>query len=515
MVVLQTSNTHAKEPPMNHDTTPCALPALTADFLRSASCLVDNLFADLWKQVGISALLSRYGFRKRSGVPVDQVMYCLMMWVWLKSDSIGMFARESLKTFCNASKDVLYEAMNREDWNWRSLHAGIAQKAARALNSAACGTALILDDSIKERHGKKMPGISSHFDHTTGRKVMGQQVLTLGLSCFEGFVPLDNEIFISQSKARGLDSAFADGRSIVGKRYSTAKNQTKPQMARAMLSRALRAGFKAEYLIADAWFGTKQMIGVAQDALLVPIFRMKKNLMKYRYTPVSAAQQCEPVELDVCALYQCAVRKQWDKMPGQPYESKVLDVDLNLNESTDKKQRWVKVRLLFVRGLVQPGAAQPGKHDWAVFLTTDCHLAPQKIVELYSLRWAIEVYFKEVKQHLGLLTEQARHYACYVASIHLASIRFCLLVIAKQQHQSTGIGLPQMRKQISTNITNIDFASRLWLVFRALISGALDELKMVLGDAYDLVMSTIDQHVNRFFVQALQLDPFQLRLEAK
>ena len=42
-------------------------------------------------------------------------MYCLMMWVWLKSDSISMFARESLKTFCNASKDVLYEAMNRED----------------------------------------------------------------------------------------------------------------------------------------------------------------------------------------------------------------------------------------------------------------------------------------------------------------------------------------------------------------------------------------------------------------
>ena len=37
-----------------------------------------------------------------------------------------------------------------------------------------------MDDSIKVRHGKKMPGVSSHFDHTAGRKVMGQQVLTLG-----------------------------------------------------------------------------------------------------------------------------------------------------------------------------------------------------------------------------------------------------------------------------------------------------------------------------------------------
>lgn len=34
-----------------------------------------------------------------------------------------------------------------------------------------------------------------------------------------------------------------------------------------------------------------------------------------------------------------------------------------------------------------------------------------KILELYSMRWAIEVYFKEAKQHLGFLKEQSNHYA--------------------------------------------------------------------------------------------------------
>lgn len=33
------------------------------------------------------------------------------------------------------------------------------------------------------------------------------------------------------------------------------------------------------------------------------------------------------------------------------------------------------------------------------------------ILELYALRWAIAVYFKEAKQHLGLLKEQSNHYA--------------------------------------------------------------------------------------------------------
>ncbi|NCP83271.1 MAG: hypothetical protein GW826_13395 [Rhodoferax sp.] len=64
------------------------------------------------------------------------------------------------------------------------------------------------------------------------------------------------------------------------------------------------------------------------------------------------------------------------------------------------------------------------------------------------------------------------------------------------------------------NATQIDFASRLWGCFRALMVGALEVLEPVLGDKVNLVVQTIDLHVQRFFAQALQLDPLQLRLEA-
>jgi len=65
---------------MNHDTKQSALPPLTADFLRSSSCLIDNLFADLWKQMGMNALLTRIGFQKRSGTPVNEVIFSIMLW---------------------------------------------------------------------------------------------------------------------------------------------------------------------------------------------------------------------------------------------------------------------------------------------------------------------------------------------------------------------------------------------------------------------------------------------------
>lgn len=276
-----------------------------------------------------------------------------------------------------------------------------------------------------------------------------------------------------------------------------------------MIARAQRGGIEADYLLGDAWFGTKAMIRVADAACLTPILRMKKNKMKYRLREGKDGKAVFR-ELNVTALYQACIRKQWRSVPGQPYQAKALDVELNLSE--EKAEQWAKVRLLFVRGTADGEKVQAGKHDWAVFLTTDLSLEPGRILELYALRWAIEVYFKETKQHLGWLQEQSNHYAAYVASIHLAAIRFCLLMIARQQHDLHR--LSDIRQAIATNVTEIDFATRLWQVFRALITGAMEELKQILGETVTLVIETIEQHVQGFFVQALQLDYKILRLEA-
>ena len=455
----------------------------------------------------MKAILNRAGFNKRSGTPMSDVMFSLMLWLWLQKESIGMFARECLQG--SMGKDVLYDTMNREDLNWRKFHEQVTYKAVQAFKPSG-KKAYVVDDTVAQRFGKKMPGISSHFDHTSGRHMMGQQVLSLGLSCDDGFVPLDSELFISQTKAIALHEPFEDGRSIVAKRYRTAQQCTKPEMVSAMVKRALTAGITADYLLADAWFGTKGMIRLTQETALVPVLRMKKNNMKYRFSEFVRGKTVSH-EWDIQALYKHCVRKAWQPIRGQKYQAKIVDVELNLAESKDPEE-WVKVRLLFVRGNAGETQTTTGKHDWAVFLTTDTNLSSTEILELYSLRWAIEVYFKEAKQHLGFLKEQSNHYAAYIASIHLTAIRFCLLVIAKQTQGAASIAL--MRQKLCSNSTDISFAGKLWQVFRAVITGALDELRVVLGDAATLVMETIDAHIQCLFTQVLQLDPRTLRLEA-
>lgn len=492
---------------MNRATKTIELPALTVDLLKANGVLIDNVFASLWREIGMNTILKRVGFQKRSGTPISEVIFGLMLWLWLKRESIGMFARECLQG--SMGKDVLYDTMNREDLNWRKYHEQIARKTIQTFQASG-QNAFVVDDSIAQRFGKKMPGISSHFDHTTGRHMMGQQVLTLGLSCEEGFVPLDSELFISQTKAIELHEGFEDGRSIVAKRYRIAQQCTKPEMVSSMVKRALNAGIEADYLLADAWFGTKGTIRLTQDTSLIPVLRMKKNKMKYRMTKFVRGETVTQ-DLDIQALYKHCVRKTWKPIPGQKYQAKAIDVELNLAENKEPDE-WVKVRLLFVRGNAEKTKVTVGKHEWAVFLTTDTALAPSKILELYSLRWAIEVYFKEAKQHLGFLKEQSNHYAAYVASIHLTAIRFCLLVIAKQTQGAGNIA--QMRQALCSNSTNINFAGKLWQVFRAVITGALDGMKAVLGDAVTVMMDAIDAHIACWFSQVLQLDARTLRLEA-
>ena len=492
---------------MNHTSKLTALPTLTTDLLLESGVLIDNVFAKLWEQVGMKTLLHRSGFTKRSGLPIHEVVYTLSLWLWLKKGSIGMFSRDSLQ---GMGKDVLYDTLNREDLNWRKYHEQIAYKAVRSFKTAS-PKAFVVDDSVIQRFGKKMPGISSHFDHTSGRHVMGQQVLTLGLSCEDGFVPLDSELFTSQTKAQPLSKSFKDGRCTVAKRYRVAERQTKPEMVASMIRRALRAGIMAGYLLADAWFGSKAILRLCQETDLTAILRMKKSKLKYRVSQYINGHHFD-YEMDIKALYQHSIRKQWQKIPGQKYVAKVVDVEINLAETGKTDAQWVKVRLLFVRGSAEPTQTQVGKHEWAVFLCTDTALSATEILQHYAMRWAIEVYFKEAKQHLGLLKEQSNHYATYIASIHLAAIRFCLLVIAKQKQSCNNI--TQIRQDLCRNSADIHFAGRLWQVFQAIITGALDQLKEILGDSVSLVLETIEAHIQCFFVQALQLDPKTLRLEA-
>ena len=62
--------------------------------------------------------------------------YGLLLGVLAKAESISLFARDSLRTYCAAEKNALYDALNREDWN-----GGACTWTWRGRRNAGCGSA--------------------------------------------------------------------------------------------------------------------------------------------------------------------------------------------------------------------------------------------------------------------------------------------------------------------------------------------------------------------------------------
>ena len=343
---------------MNHDTSHHRLPSLVAHVLNDGNHYIDNLFANAWTSLHLNRRLEAAGFTKRSGIAVTETVFVLMVWKWLHVSSIAVFCRSALSLFSRAKKDVLYDFLKREDIHWRKLNLHTARELYRqhALHLSQV-RAYVLDDSIKARRGKKMEDVSSHYDHTTNRHVMGQQVLTLGLASEEAFVPLDSQMYVSSKKAQPLNREHRDRRSIGARRYREATTRSKPQMALGMMRRAKRSGVEADYLVADAWFGTKTMIRAAYELGVCAVLRMKKGAMKYRVSTGGG----EPQMLDAKALFALQVRKRWRKVRGLPWRAVSVEVELDVSQAKERSAQYKRVQLLFVRGVHEPGEPEVGK----------------------------------------------------------------------------------------------------------------------------------------------------------
>ncbi len=78
---------------------------------------------------------------------------------------------------------------------------------------------------------------------------------------------------------------------------------------------------------------------------MTAIVRMKKSKLKYRVSDYVDGKMIQR-EMDVKVLYQHNVRKQWKKIPGQSYQAKAIDVELNLAQIAKEEAQWINVRPL-------------------------------------------------------------------------------------------------------------------------------------------------------------------------
>jgi len=324
----------------------------------------------------------------------------------------------------------------------------------------------------------------------------------LGLAGEKGFLPLEAQIVMGEKGRidKPKNKPFKDQRSAAARDLRRAGEPTKHELFRDMLGRALRAGFRAAFVLADAWFGCKENIACCLGHNLTALFQMKRNLLTYRY---------RGRDYTAHQLYARVQRRMRPHQRRARYKTASLIVRLNLETEDRQPARWVEVRLVFSA----PVRAR-STDTWVLFLCTDVKLSETKILEVYALRWSIEVYFKEIKQNLGFLQEQSGRYQLAYASVHLAALRYLLLFEAMLRSGQLSYG--EIRDRESGRLQMLTYAALLWQLFRALIEGALEGLVRDLGrKVVKKVLAAIDQTVEGFLSEALQITPEQIAVQLK
>ena len=469
------------------------------DSLKSDYTFVDNELQESIKKLKFFKYVKQYSKNKRSGCSIESTVYALLIWVYLKNDSIKMFYQKCLSVFFKGGKDVLYETMRDEETNWRHISLSIA-KEIYVQNSLICEkeTAFIVDDSIKERSGRKIEGISSHFEHSQGRLVMGHQIIELGLAFKNGFLPLDRQIFIGDKKTHLLNNGFKNSVSPAAQDFKCALEKDKNEMFRAMLGRVIRKGFKAKYSLADSWYSSKKNIKSIMDNELTGILRMKRGKLKYLFNNTLYT---------LIELY-FLLKSRFRKSSMSKWKTFSAVVKLDLSED-DKSENYVQVKLVFSAPKNQK------KDQWAAFISTDPKLSNEDILRIYALRWSIEVYFKEIKQNMGFLKEQSWSYASHYASIHLTAIRYMLLFDILLL-SGNGCSFGSMRNAITGKLEMLTFAALLWELFKSVIYGALDSFKELIGeDMLSKIKNKINSTIEVLLEKALQLDESYIANELK
>lgn len=442
--------------------------------------------------------------RRADGEPLLNVLCALLVWPLLQVKSLHCFCAELCQILAG-KVSVLYDFLGREDVNWRGVVGEVGRRVYQGNDQdlGPCSQrAFVVDDTSQARAGRKVEGTSCYFDHTEGRTRKGHQVLQLGLAGEKGFLPVEAQIVMGKKGRveKPQDKPFKDQRSAAARDLRRAGESTKHSLFRDMLGRALRAGFRAAFVLADAWFGCKENIACCLENQLTAIFQMKRGLLTYRY---------RGGDYTAHQLYGWVQRRMQPRNRQARFKTASLVVRLNLETDSRQPARWVEVRLVFSA----PVRAQSAD-TWVVFLCTDVQLSDPKILEVYALRWSIEVYFKEIKQNLGFLKEQSGRYQLAYASVHLAALRYLLLFEAMLRQGRLSYG--EIRDQQTGRLQTLTYAALLWQLFRSLIEGALEGLVRDIGrKLVKRILSAIDQSVESFLEQALQMSSQQIATQLK
>ncbi|MFO7842961.1 MAG: transposase [Bacteroidales bacterium] len=324
---------------------------------------------------------------------------------------------------------------------------------------------LIFDDSMLEKTGRYIEKVSRMFDHVSKRFLLGFKLLTMGYWDGTSFIPLD--FSLHREKGSNENKPFGLKKKEHKKQYRKTRENgsyndvrakeadlSKIESALKMFWYAISQGLMVDYVLMDSWFTCYAFIKAVkrvkkQTVHLIGMYKIPKTKFDYMGDKLTHSQ----IRNKLGKAKRCRKLKLYYK------EALVWYND-------------VEIRMYFSR------KGTSGK--WRVFITTDTELSFIRMIEIYQIRWTIEVFFKESKQLLGLGKCQSNDFDAQIADITTTMIQHILLTLKYrfETYESKGA----LFDQVKEHIIQYRLDERIWGLFIELI-----RLLEVLFDEIDVM----------------------------
>ena len=276
---------------------------------------------------------------------------------------------------------------------------------------------LVVDETGFAKQGRHSAGVARQYSGTLGKIGNCQIGVFLGYASSKGHVGLDRGLYLPKAwtddRARCRAAGIPDAVPF----------QTKPQLARAMVERALDAGVPAAWVVADEVYGgDSQFRGPLEARGQAYVLAVRSNQPVSTWPPYGP-----PAQHTAASLAAAIPSTAWDRRScGEGAQGpRVYD--------------WacVPVRPALRAGWVHAVLVRrhPERTDdlafYLVYAPADTPL--DEVVRAAGARWTIEDTFKQAKGQVGLAHYEVRSWRGWHRHITLALLALAALVVGAGQ----------------------------------------------------------------------------------
>jgi hypothetical protein len=248
---------------------------------------------------------------------------------------------------------------------------------------------LIVDDTIVQKSGKKIPGCAWHRDHAQKAYVFGHQWVLLAMLYNDFLLPLWAKLYHPKGTKGG--GSF----------------QTKITMAKKMLQ-TLQFPIPCKvYLLADSWYWAKELALFCRKCGYHMISQLKSSSVLW--------MNGERTKVKTLTTIASAYREVSLFLYGK-------NKTLQIARFVGTIQGLGKVAVIVVK---------EKRKKPSYLVSTNLHLSALDIVKYYAKRWKIEQMIKDLKQRLGFGDYQLRNLQAIQRHVALALLSYCILILLK------------------------------------------------------------------------------------